>query len=62
MYIYYIYIYITYIYILCIYIYIYHMYIITLRAFLFVNVTKYQLNDETFKIKLYFDSYISSTD
>ena len=33
-----------------------------LYAFLFVNATKYKLNDKTFKIRLYFDSYKSSTD
>ena len=31
-------------------------------AFLFVNVTKYKLNDKTFKTQLYFDSYKSSAD
>ena len=34
----------------------------TLYAFLFGNVRKYELNDETFRIQLYFDSYKSSTD
>ena len=33
-----------------------------LYAFLFVNVTKYQLNNKTFKIPLYFDIYKFSTD
>ena len=27
-----------------------HIYIITLHAFLFVNILKYKLNDEAFKI------------
>ena len=38
------------------------MYIVTLYAFLLVNVAKYQFNDKAFKIQLYFDSYKSSTD
>ena len=48
-----------------IYIYIYILYIynnlITQYAFLSVNINKQQLNDETFKIQLYFESYKSST-
>ena len=39
-----------------------YIYLITLYASLFENVTKYKLNDETFKIWLYFDFYKSSTD
>ena len=37
-----------------------HTYIIITS--LFVNVTKYQLNDKTFKIQLYFNSYKFSMD
>ena len=33
------------------------MYITTLFAVLFGNVTKYKLNDETFKIWFYLDTY-----
>ena len=33
-----------------------------LICLLFVNVRKNKVNDKTFKIKLYFDSYKSSTD
>ena len=39
-------------------IYIY-IYIITSYAFLFRNITKFRLNDETFKIWLYFDFHKS---
>ena len=34
-----------------------YIYIITLYAFLFENLKKYKLNDETFKILLYFDFF-----
>ena len=40
----------------------YIIYIITLYGFLFGNITKYTLSNETFKILLYFDFYKSSTD
>ena len=36
-----------------------YIYIITSYAFLFRNITKYQLNDEAFKIWLYFDFHKS---
>ena len=51
------YIYNIYIYNISIYlsIYIYTFIYTTLHAFLFENVTKYKLNDETFKVKFYFD-------
>ena len=41
---------------MCVYIYIYS----NLICLLFVNVRKNKVNEKTFKIKLYFDSYKSS--
>ena len=35
---------------------------IYLSRYIYANVNKYNLNNETFKIQLYFDSYKSSTD
>ena len=60
-----IYLYTKIIYISYIYIYIYifiYVYTVTLYVFYFVNVTIYKLNDDTFKISLYFDFYKSSPD